>query len=199
MPLYRATISGIYHGQSIMNVIHFADNIAQGGVPPTPQFIAEDLAANWIPAVRILHHNAFTYVQIECIEIRNPAPMPAHITLVNLPGNGGSSQSHSVSAFKFRWITTRGGRRGFGKMYLGGIEASLLSANYTPTTTCLDRVNTFLAGIEGRYMAHDFGAPVPFRMMLVHKDANDPPNEITTATFYPVVGTQRRRNKLVGV
>lgn len=199
MTLYRVTNTGIYHGQTIQNVIHFADNISVGGSPPTPQVIAEDIRANWLPAERLLHHDSFKFVQVECSEIRNPAPMPAHIAATTLTGNGGPSLSHSVSAFKIRMITSRGGRRGRGKIFIGGIPINLFTTDMVLTTTATDRLLAFCSAIEARYMVHDGTPPVPFRMMLVHKDVNDPPNEIITCTWLPVAGVQRRRNKLVGV
>lgn len=192
MPLYRVTFSALYLGRLIQNVVHFKDKTSQGGVPVPPMFIAQDVAANWLPAQQLLHQTFYRWTSIECSEIRNPAPMPAHIEPVNFPG-AGVSESHSVSCFKIRWITARGGRRGFGKYYIGGINWALVEGSNQLSSTARDRLLAFLAAIESRYMSFDFG-PVPFQMCLVHKDANDPPDLITTGEFYPTLGVQRRRN-----
>lgn len=199
MTLYRCTITGFYHTQTVQNVIHFRDRVGQGVPPPQPQVIAEDIAANWVPAQRNLHHISFRFNSVECVEIRNPAPMPAAIVPLALLGNGGVSQSHSVSTFKIRWITARGGKRGRGKMNIGGIEWSLLESEAVLSQTARDRLLAFCAAIEGRYMNVDISSPVPFNMVLVHKDPNDPPNDIITCDFMPNLGTMRSRNKNVGI
>ena len=198
MTLYAAAIKGLYHGQTIENVVHFKDKVSQGSPPPTTQLIAEDIVANWLPAERLLHNGQFRWNSVEVTEIRNPAPMSAHIAATTLAGNGGSSQSHSVSCFKIRKVTNRGGRKGFGKLYIGGIEASLFQGDMVISQTGIDRLLAFMAAIESRYLSFDAG-PVPFQMVLVHKDANVAPDFVTTLTHYPVAGVQRRRNKFVGI
>jgi hypothetical protein len=190
---YRVTFSALYLGRLIQNVVHFEDKVGQGSPPPSTATIAQDIAANWLPAQQLLHHTFYRWTSIECSEVRNPAPMPAHIEPVNFPG-AGVGESHSVSCFKIRWITARGGRRGFGKYYVGGINWSLVEGNNQLSQTARDRLLAFCAAIESRYMEQEAG-PVPFQMVLLHKDVNDPPNRILTCDFYPDLGVQRRRNE----
>lgn len=191
---HALTLTGLYHGQTIQNVFHFR-NLDRAA---SNQFLAEDFASNIIPAWQVLVHDSFQFQMIQTVEIRNPAPMPAHIMQVNLLGGGGVTQSHSVSAFKIRKITARGGRRGFGKFYIGGIPTNLLDGNYVIGFTGRNRMLTLMSGLESRYCDGVAGQPF-FRMVLLHKDVNDPPDNVTHFEMYPVVGVQRRRNKFVGI
>lgn len=75
---------------------------------------------------------------------------------------------------------------------------SLLGFNTSISQLAMDRLLGFCAIIEGRYMQFDAG-PTPFQLVLLHKDKNDAPNDITTCTPYPVLGVQRRRNIGVGI
>lgn len=197
MPLYRAVISATYCSQLMQNVVHFTDKTNQGGVPVDCRTIAQDMVANWLPQEINLHEDTYQWTDVLVTEIRNPAPMPAHREPTLLKG-AGVTKSHSVSCFKLKWITARGGRRGFGKMYIGGINWALISGENLLSQTARDRLLAYCAALESRYMSFD-GGPVPYQMVLVHKDANDPPTPITSCDFYPLLGVQRRRNRGVGV
>lgn len=190
---YRVTFSALYLGRLIQNVVHFQDRIGQGELPPSTQFIAQDVAEHWIQAQQLLHHTFYRWTSIECTEVRNPAPMPSWIEPLNFPG-AGVTESHSVTCFKIRWITNRGGRRGFGKYYVGGINWALTEGNNQISQTGKDRLLAFCAAIEARYMGEAV-IDMPMQLVILHKDKNDPPDFVTTCDFYPTLGVQRRRNE----
>lgn len=194
MPLHRVTIAGVYIGQTIENVFHF-ESVAGGG--GTNNTLATDISAFLIPKMQLILHNNFRFVQVQAIEIRNPSPMAAAIIPNTSPGTGSTGEAHLPAAFKLRWITARGGRRGFGKTYFGGISWSLTQGGNQITTTGMTRLNDIGNLMQQRYMGPS--KVTLFQMVLVHKDANDAPDNIINWSVYPVIGTQRRRNLLVGI
>lgn len=194
MPLHRATISGVHIGQTIQNVFHFTSGAGSGA---TNLQLATDLSTFIIPKMQLILHNNFRFVQVTAIEIRNPSPMPSAIVPNTLPGTGSTGEAHLPSAFKIRWLTARGGRRGFGKTYFGGISWSLEQGGNQISSTGMTRLNDIANTMQLRYMGPS--KVTLFQMVLVHKDVNDPPNDIINWSVYPVIGTQRRRNLLVGI
>ena len=192
--LHRVTISGIYIGQTIQNVFHFHSDTASGA---TNLQLATDVLAFVVPKMQLILQNNFRFVQVQAIEIRNPAPIAAAVVPTNAPGQGSTGEGHLPAAFKIRWLTNRGGRRGFGKTYFGGISWSLTQGNNEITSTGTTRLNDIINTMQQRYMGPS--KVTLFQMVLVHKDAGDAPNDIIGGTIYPVIGTQRRRNKLVGI
>ena len=194
MPLHRVTISGVHIGQTIQNVFHFTSAPGSGA---TNLQLAPDISSAVIPKMQLILHNNFRFVQVQAIEIRNPTPMAAAIVPNTLPGTGSTGEAHLPSAFKIRWLTNRGGRRGFGKTYFRGISWSLEAGGNQISTTGMTRLNDIGNTMQLRYMGPS--KSTLFQMVLVHKDANDAPNDIIGWTVYPVIGTQRRRNILVGI
>lgn len=194
MPLHRATISGVYLGQTIQNVFHFQSGAGSGA---TNLQLATDVSSFVIPKMQLLLHNNFRFVQVQAIEIRNPAPMAASLVPNTLPGTGSTGEAHLPASFKLRWLTARGGRRGFGKTYFGGISWSLTQGGNQLTSTGTTRMNDVGNLMQQRYMGPS--KVTLFQMVLVHKDTSDPPNDIINWSIYPVIGTQRRRNLLVGI
>lgn len=189
--IYRATIHSTWFSARYNNVLHFVDQVGQGSPPPSTQLLAEDLVTNWLEAERQFHQASYQFRSVTVSEIRNPAPMPSHIALTTKVGSG-STQGHSASCIKFRWLTNRGGRKGFGKYYLGGLNWALIGNANTLSTSTVTSLTAFLAGIEGRYQNGDQN-PVPFHQVLLHKNPADGFEFIHGSSIYPVLGVQRRR------
>src|SRR6186997_1271811 len=117
--IYRLRVYGRMHGAQIVNVMHFVQDDplpTQGGLQ-----LAQDFVTNMAATLRARCVNQMLY---EYVEVESIVPFSGGPVQVNFPGGSvGTSAGSSVSATLCEVIsiyTSRGGRRGKGRIYLPG-------------------------------------------------------------------------------
>ena len=191
MSVFRVTIIASMYGQQIQNVIHFTGQ-SQGTT--TLSALADEVAANWIGTVKQRQTSALVYNQVKVREL--DGTLPPFVKTVNIPGSFGfDNEVSTVLAFILRLRTANIGRRGRGRVYIGGVLKGWTTLGLVngDIINAWNAVATTLLGFWGPN-----GTSV-FTLVLC---PNKPPfNTIPVVSMQvaPTLGVQRRRNIGIGV
>ena len=188
----RIIVTGLWHGQTCQNVMHFNDSSASFSGPGChAQFLI-----SWINRWKVLVGAAFVFTQT-AVQNLNDLTLAPTVTPLSIPGTG-SDNFHTPSpiALVIKISTGVGGRHGRGRIYVpgmasGGITNGIYDAGFlgsvAPTMTGLR--NDFVTG--GTFLTIGVGARTGGVVTVVHS--------ATQLDFRPIPGIQRRRNIAVGI
>jgi hypothetical protein len=202
--IFRLRIYQRLHGSDIINVLHFVQD------DPTPTYGAQQLANDFVTKMRpsmiarAVSQMAFSFVEVQSIVPFSGAPVTAAFP----GGTVGSVVGGTVSATLCEVITiytSRGGRRGRGRMYLAGASTATADVSaggwLSPQTT---RTAAFATALATNYMQEP--PVVGWKLGVWSKviAGPDPPwttdafVRATALTVRTIVRTQRRRQVGVG-
>jgi hypothetical protein len=202
--VFKLRLVGRLHGSQMINVMHFVQD------DPLPtiggQQLANDFATNMRATLiaRCSNQMLFEYVEVQSLIPFSGGPVTA-----NFPGGTvGSLASACQTAMICEVITiysSRGGRRGRGRIYLAGAPTSgteLGSGVWNPTQTT--RTTAFATAMAARYM--DPLGTLQFRLGVFSRvlGGQAPPFSTngfvraTALTVRTIARTQRRRQVGVG-
>lgn len=116
MAVFKVTLSQLWRGQTIQNVLHFRDT---GTGSLTDLMVADEMVAGWIPAVSFIQVNELAYTSITVQRMQQPDP--PFVKAVNILGNQGASpRLFTFTSFVLQFRTAVGGRTGRGRAYIAG-------------------------------------------------------------------------------
>src|SRR6266540_331950 len=112
MSIERVTLSQVWRGQIIQNVIHFSNpDAALSGTQ-----IADKIESDWIPRLKIRQTPELVYTQIKVQRVQTAPPAP-FIRTVSTAGTGGASaQALTFQCIVIQWLSSLGGRHGRGRL-----------------------------------------------------------------------------------
>jgi hypothetical protein len=195
MSYHRVTLTALYWGQTIQNVVH-VENV-NGAL--TSEQIAGNFLNFWLPGVRPIQLTILRYFEIRVASIRNPNPPASFVLPVNLTGTGPSGESESAMAFKIRFGTGLAGRKHRGRYYIAGYSNSWLVAGGSISASGQTALQTFCNTIRDNWCVGGAQKIPNLTLVIDHKDPNVTPTPVTTVSFSSTLAVQRRRNLLVGI
>lgn len=193
--LVRITMSGTYTelGVKAQNVIHMLNIDGQLSLSQ----IEGDIRLNWIGALRPLQSNVWRW---DWVNVRNLDDLNqiSHQTeyAPGLLGNTSFNTNSPVLTPIVTLQTNRIGRTGRGRIYIPGVGTNMVSRTRVSTTMAQNWITA--AGIMSRYLSGPSGqGPLTLVVRGKNPQANGTPH-VTSFILRSILGTQRRRNELVG-
>jgi hypothetical protein len=203
--IYRLRIYCRLHGALVNNVLHF---VQEDPLPTVDaQFLANDFVTNMYTPLR---QRATNQMNFDFVEVQTIVPFSGGPVTANFPAGGNGSQAiQSVSATLAEVIsiyTSRGGRRGKGRIYLAGAPTNAGSdiGSGTWLSGQTARTQTLATAIAARYMAHTTATNFSLGVWSRAEGPLHPPwsssqfVRATALTVRTTVRTQRRRQVGVG-
>ena len=151
--IYRLAINTRLHGSVVINVLHFVEDVTVGGGSGA-QALANDFATNMKTTLQARCTSETTF---DSVEVRSLVPFSGAPAVANFPANtfgtAGGACSSATLAQVITIYTSRGGRRGRGRIYMAGglTDASSLSAGVWGSTQTT-RTQNFATALATRYM-----------------------------------------------
>lgn len=205
--IFRLRLYGRLHGSQMVNVMHFVQDDV------SPALGAQDLATDFATNMKTtLQGRASNQLSFEYVEVESIVPYAGGPFQSAFPANTlGAQTEAAISATLAEVIsiyTSRGGRRGKGRIYLPGAPAlSIANAHnglWQPAQTT--RTQTLATALATRYMSVLAG-PVGRWRLGVWSRAMGPAHppwtsdqfvRATSLTVRTTIRTQRRRQLGVG-
>lgn len=204
--IYRLRIYQRLHGAQVVNVLHFVEDVTVLG-GSGPQALANDFVANMYTPLRNRASNQlfFDYVEVQTIVPFSGGPVAANFSA----GANGADTNVCASATLCEVIsiyTSRGGRRGKGRIYLAGaptattlyVSQGVWGSSQTP------RTQTLATALATRYMQVPYTTSYVLGVFSRASGPDAPPwstsqfVRATALTVRTTVRTQRRRQVGVG-
>lgn len=191
MGVFRVTLSQVQFGCLIQNVLHFSQDSATEAMKAT---LSAEVQASYISQMKTRQSQNLTYTQVRVVLLgTTTAP---HITNISTPGTvTGSAQELTYVAHVVRLQTDFAGRRGRGRIYIGGVPMNLSSSGIL-SSAAITAYNAVFASIMGVWgPSHTSN----FRLVVNQGDNTPDPHPVVTMTLNPIPRVQRRRNIGVGI
>lgn len=202
--IYRLRIYGRQHGSQCVNVLHFVEDVNLTGTGP--QALATDFVTNMGTTLRA---RAAAQMLFEYVEVQSIVPFSGGLVTANFPANAlGTAPSASVTATLAEVITiytSRGGRRGRGRIYLAGSGTTISELNsgvWQSGQTA--RTQAFATALATRYMVVPYNSSWALGVWSRAIAGPTPPwptsafVRATALTVRTIARTQRRRQVGVG-
>lgn len=189
--IFRITTIGLMYGQQIQNQFHLLGPSAD---PLELQTIAQHVRDNWLAEIRLRHTQALRYntIKVRLLE----SQFPTHSETVNIAGNFGfDDEVSTVLAFILRLRSGVIGRKGRGRLYIGGVLKGW-THNGLVDESQINLWNITIGALMGVYGPNGSS---PYRLTIVPQKPPFTTNEVTTMQVAPTLGVQRRRNIGIGV
>lgn len=191
-PVWSVRLSGL-----IMNQLHenqfYLEQV--NGLADDPMACAIEVRDNWCQLWKTLFSGSeFLWTNIRVHRVQEPGVAPTNLP-VNIVG-GGSTANNGVpfATYCIKKTTNTAGRKGRGRLYMGRLTSTNLTAQGMLTTTALASLNNMAATVFARYGLTGNG---PYRL-IVYSDADPVAKQVTSLQFDVVPRVQRRRNVGVG-
>jgi hypothetical protein len=198
MSVERVTITALYYGQTIQNVLNF-DN-PDGGMTPTA--ICQEIANNWIGVgagigIKTWATNSIQWVQVACQTMQNVLPAPTTLS-INIPGQQtADNQQYPMLCIILKFSTAIAGRKGRGRSYCPGVSIGY-TTNGLVNAQFEAYAGTSIVGLDARYKINGGG---PLVLLVGPKSGRNLVDyqHVTKIQHSTFVGVQRRRNIGYGV
>lgn len=186
----RVTCTGLIYGQTCQNVLHFTNlnDVFNGAL------IAAEINANWIEYIKALQTSHFTWTNILVQNLDNAATPTFSLVISKQGGGLNEPRVPPFAALVLKISTTLGGRRGRGRVYIGGM-VSLAFELGVFTSSFMTQIATQTANIKSRY--GPTGAS-ELRLGVMRRDTGEI-SPLVDIQGRGTLGVQRRRNIGVGV
>lgn len=198
MSVERVTITALYYGQKVQNVLNFEN--PDGGL--TPLQVCTEIKDNWIGSTTNVGIHAWVgnhiqWVQVACQTRASVLPAPTTLTIAINGQQSGSNQEYSPMCIILKFSTAIAGRRGRGRSYIPGILNGF-STNGLVNSTFHSFADTALNALNARYKS---GGSGPITLLVGPRDGVARADylavtNIQASTFF---GVQRRRNIGFGI
>jgi hypothetical protein len=188
----RVTITAVQHGSTIQNVVHMWKPEPE---PNALQLLGPSVVTNWINVVRGQQVNLLKYtnVMVQQVDPLGQGFNTATSILGNIPtGTGYPTFAAIILSFK----TATPGRRGRGRVYMGGLRLDGGNNNTVEANTLL-AWQTISATLKAKWTG---GTPeTGWNLVVIPR--NDPTSHKFVIDIAPrsTFGVQRRRNTGVGI
>lgn len=192
MATIRATISGLFMGQTVMHVLHFtADSYTLADLT----LLATDLRDNFLTLVQPRLTAEFTYTNINTRVLGGPPDPSFNLTVAVVGSAGSDPDSLPTNSVVLRLLTGFIGKHGRGRLYLPCLGPFCINFGVI-TPGCIALYQTLGNNILSRY-----GPTGTSNYTLVICNRSDPSDThiVTSITPRSTPGTQRRRTIGVGI
>lgn len=191
MAVLRVTLNQLMFGQTIQNVVHFQRDAYTTSMA---EAFATEIRDNWVAHIRGIQSSVCQYTNIK-IERVTGVDVPFNLTVNLLGTQSGSDDYLSFLCHVIRLRTATPGRRGRGRLYIGGIANNLGDFGFINAG-----VLALWTTILGQLMAHWGPDGVsPFFLCVNPHGTTEEPKIVTSLQMNPAYCVQRRRNVLVGI
>lgn len=191
MSTLRITLSGLYLGSVMQNVIHFLNP----GDALTLAQAAADVRDNWADKMRNAHASGFVYTNIA---VKNLSDLT--VQTFNLPyaaaGVGEPSAPHMVLAILITLRCSAAGRRGRGRVYVAAPRSGWVSNSQMTGAGMSFMQANVIDPITTRFVGA--GRTSNLELQVYHADTDSSSN-VVSLTLRQYLGVQRRRNINVGI
>lgn len=186
MTIYRVTLDQTMFGQQLQNVLHFQHFSSD---PATMSTLADEVSANFIGQIRMLHSGSVKYNRIRVRMLESQ--FATFEKTINIGGNFGAvNEIWSFVCFVLRLRTAIIGRRGRGRIYISGVLAGFTNQGFVTS----DQIDAFNVRINNIMAQFGPGGESQFRLGVCNKSAPFDFKEVTSMQVAPTTGCQRRRN-----
>jgi len=192
MSEHRITLTGLYWGNTIQNVVHVLN--ADGTLDAAAIFT--EFTNNWINVVRAQQMTTFTWTSITEQRV-DVTGIPPNSTSLSLAGQvAGSEGIQSVLAVIFSFRTGFAGRRGRGRIYIAGNRTDAVTGNVLNSGNLAAWVGVANT-IKARFKSGGTGPLV--LLVREHNATGSIGHPVTDIVVRNRWGVQRRRNTGVGI
>lgn len=190
--VFRVTLFQTMYGQSLQNVLHFSGPSSD---PLQMSALADAVEANWVNLVRQVQAAFIQYTRISVRMMGSQFP-PFDKTVAILGANSNTDQALTYYCHVIRLRTAFIGRRGRGRVYIGGLNTNLQQNGFLMAST----LTLWAPRLASIMAAFGPGGSSPFRLGVTSKtNANGDFKEVTNIAMAPTPTCQRRRNIGIGV
>jgi len=192
MSEHRITLTGLYWGNTIQNVVHVLN---PDGALDAPGIFTE-FTNNWINVIKAKQMNTFHWTSIT-EQIVDTAGIPPNTTALSIAGDGvGNEGLQSVLAVILSFRTSFAGRAGRGRIYIAGVKADAVETNVLRPSTFTD-YQTIATTLTARFKS---GGSGPLTLLVrKHSGAGALGHPVSDIICRNRWGVQRRRNTGVGI
>lgn len=198
MSVERVTITALYYGQKVQNVLNF-DN-PDGTL--TPLQVCTEIKDNWIGSTTNVGIHAWVgnhiqWVQVACQTRATPLPAPTTLTIAINGQQSASGQEYTPLAVILKFSTAIAGRRGRGRSYVPGI-ANGFATNGLLNSTFHSFADTALNALNARFKLAGSG---PLQLLVGPRNGMVLIDylHVTNIQASTFIGVQRRRNIGFGI
>lgn len=185
---YRVTLTQIFMGQRIQNVMNFQDTVGT----MTESTVADEMVAGWITLVKPIQNNVLVYNSIQVQNLGTPTVAP-YVRAVSIAGTTtGWSATMPFICLVLKLGTVHAGRTGRGRVYLAGVNHGAIGTDGLWLSASLTGAfNPVAAALLARYKLTGSG---PMTMLVTAKDYSAPDvHFVESLSCRATPGLQRRR------